>query len=54
MIDLQSIEDEHERAKALSRRLEEVRKKALRLKEAEEKAAQKEMEKLERSLEKTT
>ena len=53
MIDLQSIEYEHERAKALSRRLEEVRKKALRLKEAEEKAAQKEMEKLERSLEKT-
>jgi hypothetical protein len=54
MIDLQGIEDEHERAKALSRRLEEDRKKALRVKEAEEKAAQKEMEKLQKSLEKTT
>ena len=53
MIDLQGIEDEHERAKALARRLEEDRKKALRVKEAEERAAQKEMEKLQRSLEKT-
>ena len=53
MVDLQGIEDEHERAKALSRRLEEDRKKALRVKEAEEKAAQKEMEKLQKSLEKT-
>ena len=53
MVDLQGIEDEHERAKALARRLEEDRKKALRVKEAEEKAAQKEMEKLQRSLEKT-
>ena len=53
MVDLQCIEDEHERAKALSRRLEEDRKKSLRVKEAEEKAAQKEMEKLQRSLEKT-
>jgi hypothetical protein len=54
MIDLQGIEDEHERAKAISRRLEEDRKKALRVKEVEEKAAQKEMEKLQKSLEKTT
>ena len=46
MIDLQGIEDEHEGAKALSRRLEEDRMNALRVKEAEEKAAQKEMEKL--------
>ena len=54
MIDLQGIEDEHERAKALSRHLEEDRKKALRVKEAEEKAAQRDMEKLQKSLEKTT
>ena len=53
MVDLRGIEDENERAKALSRRIEEDRKKALRVKEAEEKAAQKEMEKLQRSLEKT-
>ena len=54
MIDLQAIEDEHERAKALSRRLEEDRKKSLRVKELEEKTAVREMEKLQRSLEKTT
>ena len=54
MIDLQGIEDEHERAKALSRRLEADRKKALRVKELEEKAAAREMEKLQRSSEKTT
>ena len=54
MIDLQGIEDEHERAKALSRRLEEDRKKSLRVKELEEKAAAREMEKLQRSLEKPT
>jgi hypothetical protein len=54
MIDLQGIEDDHERAKALSRRLEEDRKKALRVKEAEEKTAQKEMEKIQKSLEKST
>ena len=53
MIDLQGIEDEHEREKALSRCLEEDRKKALRVQEVEEKAAQKEMEKLQRSLGKT-
>ena len=54
MVDLQAIEDEHERAKALSRRLEEDRKKALRVKEAEEKAAQKELERIQKSLEKTS
>ncbi len=54
MIDLQGIEDEHERAKALSRRLEEDRKKSLRVKELEEKAAARDMEKLQRSSEKTT
>ena len=53
MVDLQGIEDENERAKALSRRIEEDRRKALRVKEAEEKAAQKDMEKLQRSLEKS-
>lgn len=54
MIDLQCIEDEEERAKALSRRLEENKKKALRVKEAEEKAARKEAEKLQKSQEKIT
>jgi hypothetical protein len=53
MVDLRGIEDEHERAKALSRRIEEDRKKALRVKEAEEKAAQKEVAKLNNSLEKS-
>ena len=53
MVDLQGIEDEHERAKALARRIEEDRKKSLKVKEAEEKAVQKEMEKLQKSLEKT-
>ena len=54
MIDLQGIQDENERAKALSRRLEEDRKKSLRVKELEEKAAIREKEKLQKSLEKTT
>jgi hypothetical protein len=53
MVDLEGIEDKNERAKALSRRLEEDRKKALKVKEVEEKAVQKEMEKLQKSLEKT-
>jgi hypothetical protein len=53
MVDLQGIEDENDRAKALSRCLKEDRKKALRVKEAEEKATQKEMEKLQKSLENT-
>jgi hypothetical protein len=41
MIDLQGIEDEQERVKAIKRRLEEDRKKALRVKEAEERGDQK-------------
>ena len=49
MVDLQGIEDEHERAKTLSRRLEEDKKKALRMKEIEDKAARKEVEKLQKS-----
>jgi hypothetical protein len=52
MLDLQSIEDENERAKAMKRRIEEDRKKALRVKEAEERADKKEREKLQKSLEK--
>ena len=54
MVDLQGIEDENERAKAMKRRIEEDRKKALRVKEAEERADQKEREKLQKSLEKST
>ena len=54
MVDLQGIEDEHERAKALSRRLEEDRKNELRVKDLEEKAAHREMEKLQKSLEKSS
>ena len=53
MIDLQGIEDEDERAKAMKRRFEEDRKKAQRVKEAEERADQKEREKVQRSLEKS-
>ena len=45
MVDLAGIEDENERAKAPKRRSEEDRKKALMLKEAEEKAQLKEVEK---------
>ena len=54
MLDLQGIEDENERAKAMKRRIEEDRKKTLRVNEAEEKADQKEREKLQKSLEKST
>jgi hypothetical protein len=54
MLDLQGILDENERAKAMKRRIEEDRKKALRVKEAEEKADQKEREKNQKSLEKST
>lgn len=43
MVDLQGMEDEHERPKALSRRLEEYLMKTLRVKEAKEKTAWKEM-----------
>lgn len=45
MVDLQGIEDETERAKALKRRIEEDRKKAQKVREAEERAEQKELEK---------
>ena len=54
MVDLQGIEDENERAKAITRRIEEDRKKALRVKEAEERADQREREKLQKSQEKST
>ena len=54
MVDLQGIEDENERAKAMKRRIEEDRKKAQRVKEAEERANQKEREKVHKSLEKST
>ena len=50
MLDLQGIEDENERAKAMKRRIEEDIKKTLRVKEAEEKTNQKEREKLHKSL----
>ena len=54
MMDLQGIEDETERARAMKRRIEDDRKKAMRVKEAEERADQKEREKLEKSNEKST
>jgi hypothetical protein len=54
MLDLKSIEDDNERSKAMKRRIEEDRKKALRVKEAEERADQKEREKHEKSIEKST
>ena len=44
MQDLKGIEDDNERAKALKRRIEEDRKKALKVKEAEEKAQLRELE----------
>ena len=53
MVDLQGIEDENERAKAMKRRIEEDRKKALKVKEAEERADQKQREKVEKTLEKS-
>jgi hypothetical protein len=54
MLDLQGIQDENERAKALKRRIEEDGKKTLKVKEVEERAEQKKREKLEKSLEKST
>ena len=54
MLDLHGIEDENKRAKAIKRRLEDDRKKALRVKEAEDKADKKEQEKLQKSQEKST
>ena len=53
MVDLHGIENENERAKAIKRRIEEDRKKALRVKEVEERADQKEREKVQKSLEKS-
>ena len=54
MVDLQGIEDENERAKAMTRCIEDDRKKMLRIKEAEERADQREREKLQKSQEKST
>ena len=54
ILDLQGIEDENERSKAIKRRIDEDIKKALRVKEAEERADQKEREKQQKSLEKST
>ena len=54
MLDLQGIEDESERAKALARRIEEDRKKAQKVREAEERALQKELEKEQKAKEKST
>ena len=42
MVDLQSIEDENERAKAMKRRFKEDRKKTLKVKEAKKRADKKE------------
>jgi hypothetical protein len=53
MVDLQGIKDENKRAKTMKRRFEEDRKKALRVKEVEERADQKEREKVQKSLEKS-
>ena len=53
MVDLQSIEDEHKRAKALSFLIAKDKNEALKVKETEVKAAQKEITKLNNSLEKT-
>ena len=52
MLDLNAIEDETARDKAVRRRLESDRKKAEKVKLAEEKADQKEKERLERAAEK--
>ena len=52
MLDLNAIEDESAREKAVRRRLDSDRKKAQKVKEAEEKAEHREMEKLERAAEK--
>ena len=54
LLDLQCIEDQNERAKVMKRRIEEDRKKAQRVKEAEERGDQREREKLQKSLEKST
>jgi hypothetical protein len=50
MLDLHAIENENERTKEMKRRIEKDRKKALRIKKAEEKVDQKELERLQKSL----
>ena len=52
MVDLNTIEDDSAREKAVKRRLDSDRKKAQKVKEAEDKAEQKEKERLERAAEK--
>jgi hypothetical protein len=54
MEDLKGIQDDNDRAKALKRRIEEDRKKALKVKEAEEKAHLKELERQEKATAKST
>jgi hypothetical protein len=54
MEDLKGIQDDNDRAKALKRRIEEDRKKALKVKEAEEKAHLKELERHEKAAAKST
>jgi hypothetical protein len=54
MEDLKGIQDNNDRAKALKRRIEEDRKKALKVKEAEEKAHLKELERREKAAAKST
>jgi hypothetical protein len=54
MDDLKGIENDNERAKALRRRIEEDRKKALKVKEAEEKAHLKELERQQKTAAKST
>lgn len=52
MVDLEAIEDEEAREKAVKKRAESDRKKAQKVKEAEEKAEQKEKDKQEKATEK--
>lgn len=54
MHDLQGIEDEKQRAKALKKCIEEDRKKAQKVRDAEEKAEQRELEKQQKTAEKTS
>ena len=54
MDDLKGIQDDNERAKALKRRIEEDRKKTLKVKEAEEKANLKELERQQKAAAKST
>jgi hypothetical protein len=54
MEDLKGIQDDNDRAKALKKRIEEDRKKTLKVKEAEEKAHLKELERQEKAAAKST